>query len=606
MSEPHLILCGSAKLSSKAQAWRKAKQRRLKIGKKLNDVHVAFNVLASKLAANATDVAVDLLELAAYVYGADQATPRGGQRSFEYGQKWRRHFRFEVPVRRPDIWGRVAVTDALTAALGFLTDDDYEFGFCHYKNAPPLQKYIPSEQYEGSSDDITAVIPFSGGLDSLGGAVREILSGQRKVALVSHRPVSKVFSIQKSVLKRITDQITDPKLTPVHIAVEINKGKSLTHDFSQRSRSFVFASLAAVAARLCGLNAVRFYESGVVSLNLPTTAAVIGGRASRTTHPLSLQGFERLFQALFETGFEVTNHYWSRTKAEILGEIKAAGYGGICADTVSCMHTINLQTNKPHCGECTQCIDRRLAALAAGLGDAGDPSTGYRGDVLVGNRADPVAVGLIERYVGTAVRINQMQTIEEFMDDYAGEVSRVLRCFAIPAEQVAEQVFQLYKRHASQVCAVLSQAIKDQADNLLHRRLPATSIVSMAAGTVPTAASGALVQRPLAMSVPGHDDQPVADRSTFTARYRGAECPLGNTKEFALFERLAASLNQFVSHDTLRASVWDGAECRRNTIAKAACNLRRKLSNAGVQGLIIEGTKGNYMMQLEPAADEKV
>lgn len=604
MSEPHLILCGDAKLSSRAQAWRKLKPRQLRIGKKLNDIHVAFNVLANRLAANATDVAVDLLELAAYVYGADQATPRGGQRSFEYGQKWRRHFRFEVPVRRPDLWSRSEVMDALTWALGYLTDDDYEFAFCHYKNAPPLQRYIPSEQYKGDSDDIAEVIPFSGGLDSLGGAVREILSGQRKVALVSHRPVSKVFNIQKKVLGRINEQVTDRKLLPVHIAVEINKGKSLTHEFSQRSRSFVFASLAAVAARLCGLNAIRFYESGVVSLNLPITAAILGGRASRTTHPLALQGFERLYQALFETTFTVANPYWSRTKADILREIIAAGHGSICADTVSCMHTIDLQTEKPHCGQCTQCIDRRMAALAAGLGDAEDPSAGYRGDVLIGNRNDPVAIGLIERYVGTATRINQMQTIEEFMDDYAGEVGRVLRCFSIPAEQVTEQVFQLYKRHASQVCEVLSQAIKDQADNLLHRRLPTNCIVSMAAGAVPAAAGPA--QKTLAMSMPGEDERPVADRSTFTVRYRGAECALGNTKEFALFERLAASLSQFVTHDTLRASVWDGAECRGNTIAKAACNLRRKLSIAGVQGLTIEHAKRNYMLQPEPAPDEKV
>jgi DNA-binding winged helix-turn-helix (wHTH) protein len=61
-------------------------------------------------------------------------------------------------------------------------------------------------------------------------------------------------------------------------------------------------------------------------------------------------------------------------------------------------------------------------------------------------------------------------------------------------------------------------------------------------------------------------------------------------------------LNEFVSHDTLRASVWDGCDCRRNTIAKVACNLRRRLSTAGFQGLLIKGAKGNYMLELQSAA----
>jgi hypothetical protein len=176
-------------------------------------------------------------------------------------------------------------------------------------------------------EDFQEVVPFPGGLDSLGGAVQEILQGQRKVALVSHRPVSKLYSCQKALVAALGDRLTDPRLRPLHVAVEVNKGKSLGRDFTQRSRSFLFAAVAVVVARLFGLRRVRFYENGVTSLNLPISPQVLGGRATRTTHPRVLDGFGRLFSLLMGCEFVVENPFLWKTKAEVLAGIKAAGCG---------------------------------------------------------------------------------------------------------------------------------------------------------------------------------------------------------------------------------------------------------------------------------------
>jgi hypothetical protein len=43
--------------------------------------------------------------------------------------------------------------------------------------------------------------------------------------------------------------------------------------------------LAAVTARLFGLDRIKFFENGVLSLNLPPLAQVVGTQATRTTHP---------------------------------------------------------------------------------------------------------------------------------------------------------------------------------------------------------------------------------------------------------------------------------------------------------------------------------
>ena len=73
----------------------------------------------------------------------------------------------------------------------------------------------------------------------------------------------------------------------------MNKDKALGREYTQRTRSFLFAALGVTFARMSGLDRLRFYENGVVSLNLPPSPQVVGARASRTTHPRVLGGFTR-------------------------------------------------------------------------------------------------------------------------------------------------------------------------------------------------------------------------------------------------------------------------------------------------------------------------
>ena len=53
--------------------------------------------------------------------------------------------------------------------------------------------------------------------------------------------------------------------------------------------------LGAAVAHSSGLDGVSFYENGIVSINLPLCGQEVGGRATRTTHPQSLHGFEKIF-----------------------------------------------------------------------------------------------------------------------------------------------------------------------------------------------------------------------------------------------------------------------------------------------------------------------
>ena len=109
MSHKVLILCGGAKLPANERAWKQAEKVALGGPRpKGSDLCLAIEDITRKMGENLPDLLTDLLEIAVYVYCADQAVRRGGKAEFDYGEKWRRHFRMEVPVRRPDFWGERA------------------------------------------------------------------------------------------------------------------------------------------------------------------------------------------------------------------------------------------------------------------------------------------------------------------------------------------------------------------------------------------------------------------------------------------------------------------------------------------------------------------
>ena len=63
----------------------------------------------------------------------------------------------------------------------------------------------------------------------------------------------------------------------------MHKKKWMNLESTQRSRSFLYIAIGAAIAEMLGKSCVRFYENGVISLNLPICAQVVGAKATRTT-----------------------------------------------------------------------------------------------------------------------------------------------------------------------------------------------------------------------------------------------------------------------------------------------------------------------------------
>ncbi len=87
----------------------------------------------------------DLIEIAAYVYCADQAASRGGKDVDSFGAHWRRRFHHHIPVRVPELW-RTPVMTGRCVNAGFFSDDSLEFTFHPTKRPPGMQRYLGPDE----------------------------------------------------------------------------------------------------------------------------------------------------------------------------------------------------------------------------------------------------------------------------------------------------------------------------------------------------------------------------------------------------------------------------------------------------------------------------
>ncbi len=182
----HLVLCGGLDVPRKGSV----SSLSLSLHGTSPNLRLQIADISRRLLANIPDVLVDLLEVASYIYAADSAVPRGGTTDAKMGARWRRKFRFVIPVRLPDLWSSDAVSSALVETLSFLSEDDYEFEFRPLKNPPTVTNYFEFPDAEGTAFTPDEVILFSGGLDSFAGTVEQ-LDGARQEGRAREPPFRK-------------------------------------------------------------------------------------------------------------------------------------------------------------------------------------------------------------------------------------------------------------------------------------------------------------------------------------------------------------------------------------------------------------------------------
>src|ERR1043165_3989645 len=336
MIKPRLILCGGVQLAKDDPLRNGRHLVELRTHGSKANVNVRLEDLAKVFDQHLSPRLEDMLEIAAYVYTADCATRRAGNWADDATtEPWDRDFQFVVPVRDLAFWNRTDVVELLVETLKVLADDKFAFSFRPMKDEPPKQQYLEFGQLEDwPFYNVPRVQMFSGGLDSLAGAL-ETAASKEKLVLVSHRSVSTLSSRQTKLFEALRQRTDSPM---IHVPVWINKDENKGKEPTQRTRSFLYCSLGAIVASSVNAGGVRFFENGVVSLNLPVADEVTRARASRTTHPIALHQFGMLFSMVLGREIVVDNPFLFNTKADIVSMIGANNAAKLICLTCSCSH----------------------------------------------------------------------------------------------------------------------------------------------------------------------------------------------------------------------------------------------------------------------------
>ena len=249
MANERSILCGD--VTRDALPFDEKKPLSLRLWGTGENVSLRIRDIRSQLFKDIPSPFHDLVEIATYIYCADQAITRGGDGVDNFGENWRRRLFFRIAVRNPDLWNSSPLKDQLIETLSFLSEDEYYFDFVKLRRPPPTQTHL-----EFDVDSPEEVVLFSGGLDSLGGAVEEAVTNSRKIVMVTHKATPKLNRQYRKLLELLSSAAAHK---PLHIPVAISKNKSLGKEYTQRSRSFLYAALGATVAQMFNLRKIRFY-----------------------------------------------------------------------------------------------------------------------------------------------------------------------------------------------------------------------------------------------------------------------------------------------------------------------------------------------------------
>jgi 7-cyano-7-deazaguanine synthase in queuosine biosynthesis len=280
---------------------------------------------------------------------------------------WTRKIALHLPASAP--W--IPLAPRLAKLLNFLTGDDWTLKL--RESSPDLgsgdkwpHDWVPQE-----------VVLFSGGLDSLAGAIDRLEAG-RRLLLVSHYDFGQLASVQQGLAGALAQYYGPQSLHHLGLRVQFPQAPEL----SLRSRSVLYLALGlAVAAAFGDQTPIIIPENGWISLNPPLTPNRLGAYSTRTTHPYFLAELTALWQRA-GLAYPLINPYQGLTKGALLqGCRNLELLRQLFRQSVSCARpVVSRWQERPmgSCGYCYPCLLRRVALHGLGWDEGAD----YGLDVL--------------------------------------------------------------------------------------------------------------------------------------------------------------------------------------------------------------------------------
>ncbi len=333
------------------------------IGRAISDLY--------KLEINPSELAIDLLILAAHVQAADTHISRAA----ESQDSWTREITIVVPVSDESRWNKAATE--LIRCLNFLTGDLWKVRF---RNRPQGNHYPQPKTPLPLDPVFDSVSLFSGGLDSLIGAIDLMATGANPL-LVSHVSEGAVSDAQTKCFQEIKSTYPKNKLDRLRMWMGFSGFRiSPSVEKTTRARSFLFFSLGVLAGSGLKNNfTLRVPENGLIALNVPLDSLRLGSHSTRTTHPFYRAHWNKILDLVGIKG-RIENPYFDKTKGEMVANcLNQTLLRGLIPVSLSCSSPSKGRWKKggkavEHCGYCLPCLIRRAAVLK-GLGPKLDRTT---------------------------------------------------------------------------------------------------------------------------------------------------------------------------------------------------------------------------------------
>ena len=312
--------------------------------------------------------AADLFLAASAVFCVDKIAPR-----LAASDAWTRTLALHLPLSvAPPLH-----LERLESAVRFLTGDLWSL-HGHIGTTGPLDALPDVDPALLPALDHDAVCLFSGGLDSLCGAIDLLETNPTlRLALLGWYDGGQSTSKQQQLYNTLAQRYGADRLSlhrlwlrPAPANPRQAHPSPSNEETTTRARSLLFLTAAIALASAAGPNVpVYLPENGYVALNVPLTRARVGSASTRTTHPYFL---ELLTTALVDSGITnpLINPYGLQTKGEMMRGSRNPGLlHRLAPDTVSCSHpeAARMQERpQGNCGYCFPCLIRRAALDAAG------------------------------------------------------------------------------------------------------------------------------------------------------------------------------------------------------------------------------------------------
>ena len=313
-----------------------------------------------------SELGIDILVLATHVFAADTRISRFS----ESQDGWTREIRLIVPVPEPEKW--TVAAPIFVRMLNFLTGDKWNLLFRpRPHNATVISPRHSMSLIAPQFDDVAL---FSGGLDSLIGAINSLEKG-RKPLFISHASEGATSDAQSTLFRALKRHYPGRIFERLRLWMSFPDGfvDGSSGENTTRGRSFLFFALGIFAASGLGRQfSLKVPENGLIAINVPLDPLRLGALSTRTTHPFYISRWNEALHLLGINGF-IENPYWNMTKGEMVsGCSNIALLSKLLSFSLSCSSPVKGRwqgLGVQHCGYCLPCIIRRSAIHATPLRD---------------------------------------------------------------------------------------------------------------------------------------------------------------------------------------------------------------------------------------------